>query len=655
MKSILGRKRDILAVALGLAVALPTAWAKGIDDFKLTKAIPADAFLAVHCRDHDGKAFINKQYERVWTAVERARFDRDLKRLFKAMQQKQLGPGAELEGFEEQWQQIMDLCTSVEWSSLAEREFAMGMKLAFPTAEFVMLMMPPEDKLRDNFDGLSGVLKTVVELDPNMIQLTTEEDGSTIIHKVTLADSRFPLSLALGRHDDVILIGFGPTMFEQSLALLRGEGGQTLSAGARFRDAFTKLPPPTDGLVFFDVAKLMGQVRQVVGAAQTKMEETAPAEGDPGYDDYAKWKTLPGKIIDAVDMFEYAASVMTTEGMKATEDSVTVLRDDAASHALYPVMAGNKPLSDPLKYVPKNAAEFWVTSGIDLPALYKAVVKIIREDVPKGETWIAQLESLKDAETGPGIDVENDIVGWIGGSLISFSVPGPTPYSPSEVLFMVSVRDEAKAREMIGRLVEMIEPVLAQQNGAVVDAEIEGAEGFKSVVFPMMTMLGYKPVLGVKEGWLFIGSSPGVIVTALEVAAEEADNFSKNERFLKEGIPPEGRVTSLSFTDKTKFGEQLGQMLQVVSVGAQFAGAGKDPVARSLLTMLSKVGRVVKEVNFLQSSASRTTFDGKTEVVKKITTYREPPVITKPKPPTEAEGESEATGEESGPKEPGEE
>ncbi|MFQ5805648.1 MAG: hypothetical protein ACE5I3_04275 [Phycisphaerae bacterium] len=671
MKSILARMRTIPAVVVALTVVLPAAWAEGIDDFKLTKAIPADAFLAVHCRDHAGKEFINKQYERVWAAVEKERFHVDLKRLFKALQQKQVEPGAQLEGFDEQWQQIRDLCASVEWSSLAKREFAMGMKLAFvgiPIPEFVMLMVPPEDKLKDNFEGLSGILKTVVELDPNMIKLATEEAGHTIIHRVALADSRFPVGLTLARHNDVIIIGFGFTMAEQALALLRGEGGAALASTPRFQEAFKKLPPPTDALSFVDVAKLMKQVRAMISKGTEMAEAAAPPEGEPGYEDYVKWKALPGKIIDALDLWEYEAAVKTTDGMLLTGDTVTVLRDDAKSRALYPVLYGNKPISDPLKYVPENAGEFSVTSGIDLPALYAAVVRIIREDVPRGEELIAHLEALKDEETGLGIDIEKDIVAWIGGSLISFSVPGPTPYSNPEYVFMLSVRDEAKAREMVDRLLGMVEARLgqlggagpqgrsAQQSGSVVDAEIEGAEGFKAVVFPMLSMLGYQPVVGVKDGWLFVGSSPGAITATVEVAAGKAENFAKNERFRKEGILPESGVTALSFTDLSKLGEQLGQLLTMVpAIQLAVPDLAKDPVMRSVLSMVGKLGRVARKLDFFQSSASRTTFDGKIEVAKKITTYREPPVITKPKPPTGTEGESEATDEESESKGPGEE
>jgi hypothetical protein len=636
MRTILGRMRNILAVALALTVVLPAARAKGIEDFTLTKAIPADAFLALHARDHEGKEFVNKQFARVWEEVERVHFDRDLKRLFKSIRAEGLPPGTEPEGFEEQWQQMYDLWTAVDWASLGKREFAMGMKLGFPTTEFVLLFMPPQDQLKDSFEGLGGVLKTLVGLSPESFQLTTQEDGETVIHNVAVVNAAFPVSLTLARHGEVILVGFGPTICEQTLALLRGEGGEPLASSARFKEAFQKLPTPTDELVFCDIARLMGQLRMVVNGAMAMVEASAPAEGEEGHEDFLKWKALPDKILDGLDIFEYSAGVTRTDGMKTTADSITVLRDDAPSRALYPVIANNKPLADPLKYVPENAGEFSVCSGIDLPALYQAVMKVIREDVPGGQGVIDGLETMK-AESG--WDLENDIIGWIGGGFMSFSVPGPTPYSPSDFVVMLSVRDEAKAREIIDRLVALIEPMLVSQNGSIVDAEIEGVEGFKTVVHPMLAMLPIgKPTIGVKDGWLFIGSSPDIILTTTEVAAGKLANFSKNERFLKEGIPPEGSVTSLSFTDLTKLGEELGSILQMVPIiGMMAPDLMKDPKMQSLLSIVGKAGRVVRKLDFFQSSASRTTFDGKMFVTKSIITYREPPVPMKPKPVSETE------------------
>src|SRR5215470_6281211 len=92
-------------VFLAALAALPAAWAAGIDDFKLTKAIPADAVVACHARGHDGQAWLKKQRDRVWKKVEEQKFDRDLKRIFK---QAAAHGGQTPEQFDELWQKIVD-------------------------------------------------------------------------------------------------------------------------------------------------------------------------------------------------------------------------------------------------------------------------------------------------------------------------------------------------------------------------------------------------------------------------------------------------------------------------------------------------------------------------------------------------------------------
>ena len=58
-------------VVLGLLAMAPSAPAAGMDDFKLTRAIPADAMLVVQTRDHAGRKFVNEQFDRVWAEVEK--------------------------------------------------------------------------------------------------------------------------------------------------------------------------------------------------------------------------------------------------------------------------------------------------------------------------------------------------------------------------------------------------------------------------------------------------------------------------------------------------------------------------------------------------------------------------------------------------------
>ena len=703
MKIIHGHLRSILLTAIAAAVLAAPVMAEGINDFTLTKAIPADSFMAAHSRSHEGMAFLQKQSERIWEEIKAARFDKDIKRFFKAVQSEGLPPGTEPEGFEEWWQQMYDLATAVDWASLGEREFAMGMKLGFPTPEFVMLFMPPKDKLKENFEGLSGVVKTIASFNPELIEISTQEDAGDVIHSISLKGAPFAFIFTIANHEDVILIGFGTTMVEQSLALLRGQPGESFASTQRFQEAFKQLPPPADAFSFVDMAKMFKQVRQVIdqlittvtamqdapafeSESQIEMEETEETEaGEPQHKQDSRmsmtdsafpqdaqeeeetpaqtgaaqsapemdqeaamkmWMALPGKILDEMDVIDYIAEVAVTNDKLTTTDTLAVLRADAKDRALYKIITNNKPLMDPLKYIPKEANDFSVASGVDLKVVWQLIVKLLKNDVPEGAEALAEIENLK---TETGWDIEKDVFGWIGGGFQSFSIPGPMAYSSPEFVFMLSVTDEAKAKEILDRLLAMLQPMLASQNGSIIDAEIEGAEGFKAINYPMLAMMGgmTKPVIGVKDGWLFFGSSPKIITTTLSVAAGLAENISKNERFQKEGLLPKGSVTSLSFKDLTQFGEQVGSILQMIPMfGQMVPDIAKDPKMSVLMSVVSKVGKVVRKLDFFQSSAACTTFDGKAFRTKALMTYREPPPPPqKPVPPTTPATEEGAGGE----------
>lgn len=623
-------RNGCLAVLLA-ALAASTALANGVEDFKLAQAIPSDAFMVVCTRGHDGQAFLDQQMTRLWAEVEKARFDRDLKKLFKAMSQQD---GGNVEDFEAWWQQLSDLAVSVDWASLSSREYAMGMKLTFPMPELVVLMKPAAEKLEENFDGLSGIIKEFVNLDPAALQLSTEGEGSKVAHRVSFANAPFPVALTLARENDVIIFGFGTTMCEQAVALLNGEQGRTITQSDRFTDAVGKLPAPTDSVFYMDIAKLFTQMRGMMEQGIT-MTGPPPQQGEPGYERQMQERALPGKLLDELDIFEYCAAVKTTDGMKSVEDSVCKLKTGAADSGLYKVLFSNGVLKNPLEYVPVDAGNVSATSGLDPLALCDAIVSFVNQNVPDGEQATAMLDMPIPLGEGQPLSLKDDVIGWIQGGFATYSIPGPTAYSPGEFVYMISVRDQAKGKALIDMLLNMAAGQFAQQL-AIEDATVDGAEGFRSIRSPMLGMIGMKaPTVGFHDGHLFIGSSPEIISRSLAVAAGSEDNFTKNERFQKEGIPLGSDVMSMSFQDMTKFGEQLGQALNMVGMLRMMIPPEelKNPVLQAALNMVPKVGRVVRKLDFLLSSASQSTLAGDLLLTKKITNYREPPVITKPAPP----------------------
>ncbi len=624
----MNRKADWLRnglTALGLVVMALPSHAGGIDDFQLTRAIPADAMVAVHTRDHAGRAFISEQMERVWAAVGKQRFDRDIKRLFGGAL---AVPEADAESFDEHWQQLRDLAAGVVWSRLGERESAFALKLApLPIgAEFVVLMMPPEEQLDDDFQGLAALLQGLAAMAPEgTFAHTTEGEGKNVIHRLAVVGP-IPMGVTLARQGDVVLIGWGTSMVEQSLALLRGESDPATAAlrsTERFQQAFKRLPPPSDSLHFIDLARLAAQLRQFAQFAVALNQVPAT---QPGEQPVSKLGFLV-PLLDTFDLWEYVAGVATTDGMKTTCENITVLRADARSRPLRQVLYGNKPVRDLLKYVPKEATGVSAGSGLDLGALYQVVIDFVGKHVTGGKDFVATWNEMKQTELP--IDIEADLLSWIAGGYVSFTANIRSPYVQEHV-FIIDVADEAKAAAGLEKTTAAINGLLMPQDGGVEDAGLEGAEGFKRVILPgifaMIPGLG-RPVYGLKDGKLLLGNGPEIVTASLAVAAGERESFAQSERFRTEGLALPDDVMSFSFKDLTKYGEELGQMLSMAGIARMFMPpeVARDPTLITALSIVSKIGRVARELNFYQSECSVTTTDGRLIVTKSVTHYREPP------------------------------
>ncbi len=620
--------RSLRAMTLGLcllAAAAPLR-AADVNDFKLSQAVPGNSVLVLHARDHAGMEWVEKQYARVWRAVEELHFEQDLTNLMKALAEESGEDSAEMEAA---FQKVGDACMAVDWAALAGREFTMAMALEFPTVNFVFLMMPEEGKTDAQFESLSQLAKMLVNMaPPGELSLATTGEGSQTVHRVSITNAPLPIGIVLARHQDIILMGFG-SLAEQSLAMLQGEGGDPLHKSDRFRNAVKPLPKAGETLFFMDVAMMMQQVRSVIsqGISMADPQGNMMTEME---------RTLPGKLVDEFDIFETVAEVTMTNGMKTTTNMVTQFKSSANVKPFYQFLFGGGQLDQPMRYFPKEALNCAAYSGLNIDALYKGTMNFVKNNVPDGESLInemqVQLQTLKSPDQPFPIDVENGIIAAIGGEFRTFSIPGRSAYSPPEWAMMVSLRDEQRFGDIYNRAMGMVSGMLeAQQQGSLNDAKIDGADGFKVLASPMLIMLPQvgTPTFGIKDGYLMMASSPRTIALALKTAAGENDNFSKNERYAKEGLPLKSGVTSYSFADMTTLGDDLSQVLAIFPMMMAFNPAmGKNPAAKTLIGVTNKLSRVVRKLDFFQSTCSTSQMNGNTLTTTTVMNYREPPKAT---------------------------
>lgn len=613
-----------LTVCIGLLLAASSAQA-GIDDFKLLKYVPSEAVMVTVDRDHDARKFVKAQTARLMEEFTKQHFEKDVKKLLQGMIEKD---GGNAEEFEQHWTKFSDLFTAVEWSALPARESSFAMRLTFPTPEFLMLFLPPADKTGPVFDGIGNVVKSLIAMAPEgELNFTTEGSGNSIVHKVTVANSPIPLTLRIARHNEVILFSFGETLAVQSLALLKGESSATpLAKSDRFAAAMKRLPAPTDSLFFMDMTAFMGQIRGMLDGAMAMANKAGGNDG--------QHMAFIGKLIDHVDLFDYVAEVGATDGMRTTSESVAQYKEHATIKPLYAVFGKSSTIKDPFKYIPENAGDFSVSSGINFVALYDFVVNFIKTDIPEGQAMIDGWNETKANITEEfGVDIEKDILPLISGSVVTFSVRGPNAFSQPESVYMIAAKDPAKAQKLVDLLVERFGPQIQNARGTLDDAKIEGLDGFKVFSHPQLAMFIGAIYFGVKDEYICVSTGKKGLAAAFSTGAGKTPNVTTNERFKKEGLMPKGDCSSVSFSDMSKLHEQLSAVFAMIPmIGMAQPDLQKEPMGRFMLGAASKVGNVVRKLDYFQSSASVSVFEKNAMITKSITNYRDPTVKTEEKP-----------------------
>lgn len=277
-----------------------------------------------------------------------------------------------------------------------------------------------------------------------------------------------------------------------------------------------------------------------------------------------------------------------------------------------------------------RAVSYTVTGSADLEALYTFIEGTVLEAGETGEQAIAMWNALQEEN---GFSVRDDILSWLDGASVNASFRDG---DEDAWISMTKVKNEEQAREKVAQVLEAIpalleqltalNPMLAMLTMTVKPSSVEGLEGFHDVSFGMLP--DAIPV-GVKNGWLVLGSSSSAVLVCQATAAGEHPSVLQNEALMARALVPEGPVDSVTFTDHSGEAEAGGALLRMVSmIGAMVSASVPDPEAQKAIGLvcgiLGKLAPVVEALDFFDSSAAVTTFDGKAWHVRSVTHYVAP-------------------------------
>lgn len=650
---------SVIAAVLAGGVFPGTAGAQtDLSKFPLMKAVPADVFITVAARHNPERKFLDDY----WGEVSKTFLDSGiLEDVWDLVTEKV--PDEELDKIEELREQFGGLCGDVAWGELFSNEMIYAGRLnglpqnGSPYEGVLIGRMKSKKDAAGNYKALKAILEEIVKLveaksGEKAVSLgELEIDGITF---TTFGPSVLPQMVCLGSRDDLVIVSlFNRSILQDSMGLLKGsskKGG--LVETERFKKAFKGLPPAEDSLVFWDVSNMFGKIKEMIEAAaptkkspdkrkahgpagkkpkkDAKEDDEADDEGEadkPGAaSDDERWVGMVAKLLDDLAILDYTAKVEWTDGYQVLSEEISALAPNAKSKPLCGVLAGGAPVEKFERFVPKEATNFWCSSGVSFLKLYKYIAQMVEEFVPEGKQHIAEFS--KGFEDELGLNLEKDLLAMFDGGLMTASIK-------DDWIVMIKVTDEKKASQTVSRLLETINGKLGQQN-ALMMSEVEVADGkkFKQISHPMMLMMGgFKPpVLGFAEGHLILASSADTVAMCLETAQGKHANITKNKRWSKEAlIPKAGPVDSISFKDESNTAAELQKIIGALSMATGFAGmVGQDmpPEVRGFISsvapILAKLNPVVAKMDFYQSSAAYQTFDGNAWHSRRVQNYKEP-------------------------------
>ncbi|UCC29450.1 MAG: hypothetical protein JSU86_14755 [Phycisphaerales bacterium] len=611
-----------LAPSLAFAGPLP-------DRFTLGRYIPGDVWFYVHSVHNPERVWLDAEWAEVWQALRKSGIDRDI--MFLVASALSGEDHVQAEATLQKWTALLK---KVRWGDICAREFAFAERLAKGSVgpEYIALMRGRPDTAKSNMAGLVSIFKELESLSEDIL-LSERELGE--VHMWSIGPRRpkspelFP-GFHIFRKGDIIGIGlsFGSEPFSDVIRLMTGKtDGSAVVAAPRFKKALTQVKAPEDTVMFFDSKQLFQDIDQLMLFAVGGSEPGCCDEDD------FKRAGLIRNILELCNLSEYSIVSMETVGRRELTHTVLRIQEGKQKCALACALFQRRPFERFDEFIPADASSFNLNGLVDLEHVYKLVIDFVERHVPDGAEYVGELNDLL---ASIGFDPQRDLFSWWSGEMISVKLPSAAavPIGNSDWVFMFRVKDGELASQKIDAGIDFIKGKLQATGQPLMISPVPvKAEGFRQVTHPFI-MVFVRPVVGVKDEWLFIGSSPAAINKCLDVAAGRSPSIRENQRFLKEGLVPKSPVSAVSFKDMSRMGEEMSELVGMVAVGMGLATASIPDtpktrdikmVFQKLSPIVMKLGPVVQKIDFLSSQSSVTTFDGPLIMrTEKVVTYRPP-------------------------------
>ncbi len=514
-------------------------------------------------------------------------------------------------------QTTLKIVGAPNWGELAKNEGAFAFRISLPVPEYLVLFKVDEGtaaarhaELRTMLLGISDL---VTEVAGDVLEIQDSEREKIKVSRLKV--KAFPVGIAVASRENIVALCTSELLLEEALDfMVDGDAQGSIVEDARFVRATRGLPEGSYSVSFFDLKGYLSFIRGMVnmGAIQ--------AGNDP------RARAAIGALNKLLDGFSRIETISTAEDFKdgkyRIDSRVSLGQVNGKPGFIEELIAGQKPVEDYLRAVPKDAIGFAMSSGVDLEKVYDAAIKFVREASPDAEFLIEQFNGIQDQI---GFDLKEDLLSWIDGGGGYISLPGRNGGSAQHVVFL-RLKDQEKAKTLVQNILAKVKGYLESRGQDMEIAEMDGEDMAPFRTIEIAALPWFRPVIGIPEGVLVIGTSEDAVRRVHETFRGDAPNIGESERFARLGRP-DGHLTEVYYHNLEGMLEEYANLIGTVGFVASLLPEDRDTrPAIKLGLIASKFARFLKDLDIVGDQIGWSVYDPEKHELRSraVTSFRLP-------------------------------
>jgi hypothetical protein len=593
------RTLGILSCAALVLFALPAVAAEPTESLDLRRAVPNEAFLAVHGKHNPERDFQREHFREVWKTFEQSGLGERVVQLVT-----DYVPEHEVEHAKAVLGDLAEAVSPVDGEALlVAEEVVYGQVMQFPSSQHVLAVRLTPEAAAGAEEAVKNLMALAEEYTEGQLTVKTGEEGDTPVSALTVGEE-VPFRPAVARLSEVLILSSSEQVLRSSLGRLLGGEGECKFDDPRLQQALTQLPEPEDALTFYDAQLQLAKMREIGDFIREAGEDDPNAE---------RIGEIVDRVLAEMSIVDHEVTVEYTEGNQNRTATFGKLLPGAENKVLGEMLLRGKPFQDWQTWIPSDALAYSLNTGANLHPAYEGIMWLLEERVPEAEPFLEQFEELQAEHD---VYLDRDILQAFSGENVSVSFP-PAEASPlggQDSVLALRCHKPDRIRELLHQLVDRLREIPFVEKQDLQLIESEDLEGFDTLSAAMLKLFQVAPVIGFRDGWMVVGSSPAAVEKVFATRAGEGETIVDTEAFQELDLEVEGPVHAIAYTDLAESTRQTARAIAqigliapvIIGMAGQEADSEELKPVREVLGLLPSVAKIVSKFDFFEARLSVT-------------------------------------------------